>query len=99
LIRRAAIRFREANAFMGEKFTEDGQLMWNALEPGGLAKIHRAGGSMKPFNALSYASSISISSSISSSSSSSSESHVPAREWVFLLQEVMNHLTRCIFSS
>ena len=81
---------------MGEKFTEDGQLMWNALEPGGLAKIHRAGGSMKPFNALSYASSIS---SISSSSSSSSESHVPAREWVFLLQEVMNHLTRCIFSS
>jgi len=85
---------------MGEKFTEDGQLMWNALEPGGLAKIHRAGGSMKPFNALSYASSISISSiSSSSSSSSSSESHVPAREWVFLLQEVMNHLTRCIFSS
>lgn len=81
LLRRVAIRFREAGAFVGETSTEDGQLMWNALKPGGSSSIDRGGGIMKSSKASPY-------------TSSSSGLHVPAREWISLLYEVIPQLPR-----
>jgi len=87
LLRRSAIRFREAGAFIGETSTEDGQLMWNALKPGGLASIDRGGGIMKS----SKASLLHV--------SSSSGLHVPAREWVSLLYKVVTQLPLVLWLS